>query len=155
MGRPVRTYVPDRIDPNDDHAKAASVYGLDLEAQAYRFIAYHKARGSRRVDWDAEFHSWLLSPYRASEANEKVCGHSVAKPKPEPIDPSSMTDEQIAAKLYDIENGEWMMKLWEKGEISSTKEGMARIAERVKVQAVEIRARREAGETFDGLALAV
>lgn len=56
--------MPEGWTPNADAAAKARVQGLDLRATAEHFRDHHAAKGSRFVDWDAAFRTWLGNALR-------------------------------------------------------------------------------------------
>jgi len=54
--------------PRDEERARAQESGLNCDEQAAQFRDYHAAKGSRMVDWDAAFRTWLRNGARfASE----------------------------------------------------------------------------------------
>ncbi len=44
---------------NNAHALKAVAKGVDVEVEFQKFTDYHLAKGSKFVDWDRAFHTWL------------------------------------------------------------------------------------------------
>lgn len=49
----------DQWAPNDSHSQRARESGVDVEFEAGQFRDHHLAKGSKFVDWDRAFHTWL------------------------------------------------------------------------------------------------
>lgn len=44
---------------NNAHSLKATAKGVDVEVEFQKFTDYHLAKGSKFVDWDRAFHTWL------------------------------------------------------------------------------------------------
>lgn len=51
--------LPDDWSPNAAHRTKASDAGLSVAEEADQFRNFHEAKGSKFVDWDKAFHTWL------------------------------------------------------------------------------------------------
>lgn len=51
--------MPDDFTWNNAHSLKATAKGIDIEVELVKFKDYHRAKGSRFVDWDAALHYWL------------------------------------------------------------------------------------------------
>lgn len=71
--------MPDGWQPRDDERRKASEIGVDCDAQVEKFRDYHTAKGSRFVNWDAAFRTWL--------GNAKgFARHAPARNQPTPLE---------------------------------------------------------------------
>lgn len=51
--------MPSDLSWNNAHSVKASAKGVDVDVEFAKFVDYHLARGSKFVDWDRAFHTWL------------------------------------------------------------------------------------------------
>lgn len=56
-----RHELPDDWTPKDRHRFFCGEHGLDAAERGSAFRSHHKARGTRLLDWDAEFDVWLTN----------------------------------------------------------------------------------------------
>lgn len=61
------TGFPEGWKPNKNHAALASERSVDLREQAVQFEDHHRAKGSRYVNWDLAFNTWLRNASRWSK----------------------------------------------------------------------------------------
>lgn len=62
--RPRSNQLPDDWQPHDNHRSFATGHDLDLATESAQFVDHHKARGTRMVDWDRAFWTWLRNAIR-------------------------------------------------------------------------------------------
>jgi len=67
------TQFPDVWSPNDSHRQRAREIGLDVDAEAVRFEAHHRSKGTESACWNSSFTTWLLNSrkYRDEREAEK------------------------------------------------------------------------------------
>lgn len=51
--------IPQNFTPKSEHQVLANNLGLNLTAEAEKFIDHYRANGESRADWDAQFKKWL------------------------------------------------------------------------------------------------
>lgn len=54
-----KTSQPDGWAPNDTHVRIAAEERVDLEREAQKFSDHHASKGTKFVDWDRAFCTWL------------------------------------------------------------------------------------------------
>jgi hypothetical protein len=59
--RPAETGFPVGWSPTESHAARCSSSGLDIQDEAERFEAHHRARGSTFACWNSAFTTWLMN----------------------------------------------------------------------------------------------
>jgi hypothetical protein len=59
--------MPEGWEPNPQHLEQAGKLGVDCSAEADAFRDHHSSKGSRFVDWDAAFRTWLRNAAKFSQ----------------------------------------------------------------------------------------
>lgn len=72
-----KTALSDEWAPTDAHRQLAAEKAVDVEAEAEKMRDWSKAKGERRVDWDATFRNWLR---KAGESGNGNGNHNRRKP---------------------------------------------------------------------------
>ena len=74
------TSMPKGWQPTDNHRKLAAKLNVDMDECVPRFTDYHMARGSKFIDWNRAFNTWLRN---APKYNPELTPRTAATP----IDP--------------------------------------------------------------------
>jgi hypothetical protein len=77
---------PEGWEPNDAHKKLAKDHELDLVAETEQFEDHHRAKGSKFLDWDRAFNTWLRNASRWSNPDRtlRVVNGQPRKPRRPP-----------------------------------------------------------------------
>lgn len=81
--------MPDGLTWTNAHALKATAKGVDVEVEFQKFTDYHLAKGSKFVDWDRAFHTWLNN----CRPDPGLIGRTPAGPSARPARPSR--DDEI------------------------------------------------------------
>ncbi|HCA5631569.1 TPA: helix-turn-helix domain-containing protein [Klebsiella quasipneumoniae] len=70
---------PPAFKPSADHIAIASEKGLSIETELLNFRDYHKARGTKLIDWNSAFRVWLrnarVNPLSGRQRSEPDSPH--------------------------------------------------------------------------------
>lgn len=70
---------PPAFKPSADHIAIASEKGISIETELLNFRDYHKARGTKLIDWSSAFRVWLrnarVNPLSGRQRNEPDSPH--------------------------------------------------------------------------------
>ncbi|HHG6496099.1 TPA: helix-turn-helix domain-containing protein, partial [Klebsiella pneumoniae] len=70
---------PPAFKPSADHIAIASEKGISIETELLNFRDYHKARGTKLIDWNSAFRVWLrnarVNPLSGRQRNEPDSPH--------------------------------------------------------------------------------
>jgi len=72
--------LPPDLEWNNAHSVKALARHVDVDVEFEKFKDYHLARGTKFVDWDRAFHTWLNNA-RPEPASGRVYGNVVAGPR--------------------------------------------------------------------------
>lgn len=65
-----RVSAPKGWQPNEKHAAMAAANNIDAAAEAEKFLDHHGAKGSKFVDWDKAFNTWLRNAIQWAKPTE-------------------------------------------------------------------------------------
>jgi hypothetical protein len=99
--KPAPSARPEAWTPSDAHFERGRTLGFDetdVENMAEAFTAHHDSKGSRFVDWDAAFRTWLQNQARF-DRDKGVDRQPLPPPVPRKPPPPLPTHEETMAQL--------------------------------------------------------
>lgn len=61
--------MPQGFEPKESHRIMATNLGVELAEEFVAFSDFHKSKGSRFIDWDKAFNTWLRNARKFTRSN--------------------------------------------------------------------------------------